>query len=94
MDTSSPGGADPVSFAVAHQRPKGSFQGCSRIGDYTLLGKLGEGTFGYVVLATLLFLSPSCRSALSLRTDEARSNANPTVKFTERVRKRPMDSSR
>lgn len=46
MDIKSPGGDDPVAFAVAHQRPKATFQGCSRIGDYVLLGKLGEGTFG------------------------------------------------
>ena len=47
MGTRSPSGVtDAVSFAVAHQRPKASFQGCSRIGDYILLGKLGEGTFG------------------------------------------------
>jgi serine/threonine-protein kinase BUR1 len=36
----------PRSFAVAHQRPKDSFVGCSRITDYEVLGKLGEGTFG------------------------------------------------
>ncbi|PKS10849.1 hypothetical protein jhhlp_002606 [Lomentospora prolificans] len=39
---------DVMSFALAHQRPKSSFQGCSRITDYVLLGKLGEGTFGEV----------------------------------------------
>ncbi|KAK1760722.1 kinase-like domain-containing protein [Echria macrotheca] len=38
----------PRSFAVAHQRPKNSFVGCSRITDYEILGKLGEGTFGEV----------------------------------------------
>ncbi|KAF3760209.1 hypothetical protein M406DRAFT_15045, partial [Cryphonectria parasitica EP155] len=38
----------PYAFAVQHQRPKNSFSGCSRIGDYELLGKLGEGTFGEV----------------------------------------------
>lgn len=37
----------PRSFAVQHQRPKNSFVGCSRISDYEMLGKLGEGTFGY-----------------------------------------------
>ena len=36
----------PRSFAIAHQRPKSSFVGCSRIADYEILGKLGEGTFG------------------------------------------------
>ena len=46
MDTRSPGGAGHVAFADAHQRPKAAFQGCSRIGDYIMLGKLGEGTFG------------------------------------------------
>ncbi|KEZ39648.1 hypothetical protein SAPIO_CDS9582 [Scedosporium apiospermum] len=49
MDSRSPeDGMSPVSFALAHQRPKSSFQGCSRITDYVLLGKLGEGTFGEV----------------------------------------------
>lgn len=36
----------PVSFAKQHQRPRDSYVGCSRITDYELLGKLGEGTFG------------------------------------------------
>ncbi len=44
--TSVPDGGSPRSFAIAHQRPKTSFRGCSRIGDYELQGKLGEGTFG------------------------------------------------
>ncbi|KAH8908784.1 Pkinase-domain-containing protein [Coniochaeta sp. PMI_546] len=38
----------PRSFAIAHQRPKSSFTGCSKITDYEILGKLGEGTFGEV----------------------------------------------
>ncbi|KAK3686013.1 kinase-like domain-containing protein [Podospora appendiculata] len=38
----------PRSFAIAHQRPKASFTGCSKISDYEVLGKLGEGTFGEV----------------------------------------------
>ncbi|KAK0635489.1 kinase-like domain-containing protein [Bombardia bombarda] len=38
----------PRSFAMAHQRPKASFVGCSKISDYEVLGKLGEGTFGEV----------------------------------------------
>lgn len=40
------GGLSPKAFAAQHQRPRTSFQGCSRIADYELLGKLGEGTFG------------------------------------------------
>ncbi|EGX92493.1 serine/threonine-protein kinase BUR1 [Cordyceps militaris CM01] len=43
-----PNGVSPRSFAITHQRPKMSFRGCSRIGDYELQGKLGEGTFGEV----------------------------------------------
>jgi hypothetical protein len=39
-------GLSPRSFAIQHQRPRSSFQGCSKIADYELLGKLGEGTFG------------------------------------------------
>ncbi|KUI71121.1 Serine/threonine-protein kinase bur1 [Cytospora mali] len=38
----------PRTFAIRHQRPKSSFVGCSRISDYEVLGKLGEGTFGEV----------------------------------------------
>lgn len=38
----------PRSFAIQHARPKSSFTGCSRISDYEVLGKLGEGTFGEV----------------------------------------------
>jgi serine/threonine protein kinase len=43
-----PDGTSPRTFALNHLRPKSSFQGCSRIADYELLGKLGEGTFGEV----------------------------------------------
>jgi len=37
-------------LAMAHsdERPQSSFRGCSRITDYDILGKLGEGTFGEV----------------------------------------------
>ncbi|KAK4460238.1 kinase-like domain-containing protein [Cladorrhinum samala] len=44
------GGAavSPKSLAIAHQRPKHEFTGCSKIADYEVLGKLGEGTFGEV----------------------------------------------
>ncbi|ORY71270.1 kinase-like domain-containing protein [Pseudomassariella vexata] len=42
------GAASPRSFAIQHQRPRDSYMGCSRISDYELLGKLGEGTFGEV----------------------------------------------
>ncbi|KAK7754170.1 serine/threonine protein kinase, CMGC, CDC2/CDK subfamily [Diatrype stigma] len=42
------GAPSPRSFAMQHQRPRDSFVGCSRITDYELLGKLGEGTFGEV----------------------------------------------
>ncbi|KAH7363053.1 cyclin dependent kinase C [Plectosphaerella cucumerina] len=44
-------GLSPRSFAIQHQRPRSSFQGCSKIADYELLGKLGEGTFGEVYRA-------------------------------------------
>lgn len=40
--------SSPLAFALQHQRPKSSFTGCSRIADYEVLGKLGEGTFGEV----------------------------------------------
>lgn len=43
-----PNGTSPHTYALNHLRPKHSFTGCSRISDYELLGKLGEGTFGYV----------------------------------------------
>lgn len=43
-----PEGTSPRTFALNHLRPKSSFQGCSRIADYELQGKLGEGTFGCV----------------------------------------------
>ena len=42
-----PDGTSPRTFALNHLRPKSSFVGCSRISDYELMGKLGEGTFGY-----------------------------------------------
>ncbi|KAK7707284.1 serine/threonine protein kinase, CMGC, CDC2/CDK subfamily [Diaporthe eres] len=40
--------SSPRHFALDHMRPKHSFVGCSRIGDFEVLGKLGEGTFGEV----------------------------------------------
>ncbi|KAG9255267.1 Serine/threonine-protein kinase bur-1 [Emericellopsis atlantica] len=43
-----PEGTSPRTFALNHQRPKRTYAGCSRIADYELLGKLGEGTFGEV----------------------------------------------
>jgi hypothetical protein len=43
-----PEGTSPRTFALNHLRPKSSFVGCSRISEYELMGKLGEGTFGYV----------------------------------------------
>ncbi|RBR05428.1 hypothetical protein FVER53590_07848 [Fusarium verticillioides] len=48
MSDSTPDGTSPRTFALNHLRPKSSFKGCSRISDYELLGKLGEGTFGEV----------------------------------------------
>lgn len=42
-----PNGTSPRTFALNHLRPRSSFLGCSRITDYELQGKLGEGTFGY-----------------------------------------------
>lgn len=46
-----PDGTSPRTYALNHLRPKHSFQGCSRISDYELQGKLGEGTFGYATCA-------------------------------------------
>ncbi|KAL5594766.1 hypothetical protein BROUX41_001680 [Berkeleyomyces rouxiae] len=40
--------AEELAFAQAHARPRSSFVGCSRISDWEILGKLGEGTFGEV----------------------------------------------
>ena len=41
-------GVSPHAFVVQHGRPPNTFRGCSRITDYEVLGKLGEGTFGEV----------------------------------------------
>jgi len=35
-------------FVAQNGRPSTAFRGCSRITDYEVLGKLGEGTFGEV----------------------------------------------
>ncbi|KAF5631424.1 CMGC CDK kinase [Fusarium sp. NRRL 52700] len=53
MSDLTPDGTSPRTFALNHLRPKSSFKGCSRISDYELLGKLGEGTFGEVHRARL-----------------------------------------
>ncbi|ROT40836.1 Pkinase-domain-containing protein [Sodiomyces alkalinus F11] len=45
------GALSPRTFALKHQRPRSNFVGCSKITDYELLGKLGEGTFGEVYRA-------------------------------------------
>jgi len=49
---SPPHGSSPKSYAVTHQRPQSSFSGSARIGDFDIIGKLGEGTFGEVHRAT------------------------------------------
>ncbi|TVY85180.1 Serine/threonine-protein kinase BUR1 [Lachnellula suecica] len=41
-------GVSPRAFAAQNARSANSFRGCSRITDYDILGKLGEGTFGEV----------------------------------------------
>ena len=41
-------GVSPRAFAAQHARLPKNFRGCSRITDYDILGKLGEGTFGEV----------------------------------------------
>ncbi|TVY19083.1 Serine/threonine-protein kinase bur1, partial [Lachnellula arida] len=41
-------GVSPRAFAAQHARNPNNFRGCSRITDYDILGKLGEGTFGEV----------------------------------------------
>ncbi|KUJ20198.1 Pkinase-domain-containing protein [Mollisia scopiformis] len=41
-------GVSLIAFAKEHARPANTFQGCSSINDYDILGKLGEGTFGEV----------------------------------------------
>lgn len=56
IDGETGGHMSPRSFALAHQRPKSSFLGCSKIADYEILGKLGEGTFGSVQRILLRFL--------------------------------------
>ncbi|KAJ4328027.1 serine/threonine protein kinase, CMGC, CDC2/CDK sub [Fusarium piperis] len=48
VSDSTPNGTSPRTFALNHSRPRSSFKGCSRISDYELQGKLGEGTFGEV----------------------------------------------
>jgi serine/threonine-protein kinase BUR1 len=65
MDPRSPdynNGTTPRAYAMANQRNKASFRGCSRINDYELMGKLGEGTFGYDVTNGMPFASatPTC----------------------------------
>ncbi len=46
--TSNGNAVSPRVFAQHHARSQTSFKGCSRIGDYEQMGKLGEGTFGEV----------------------------------------------
>ncbi|RBR11399.1 uncharacterized protein FIESC28_09013 [Fusarium coffeatum] len=53
LSDTTPDGTSPRTFALNHLRPRSSFKGCSRISDYELLGKLGEGTFGEVHRARL-----------------------------------------
>jgi serine/threonine-protein kinase BUR1 len=49
-------GESPRTFARKHARDPASFRGCSSISQYEILGKLGEGTFGYVVAMNAVFL--------------------------------------
>ncbi|KAH6684383.1 kinase-like domain-containing protein [Halenospora varia] len=41
-------GVSPRAFAAQNQRPSNTYKGCSRITDYEIIAKLGEGTFGEV----------------------------------------------
>ncbi|KAM3071982.1 serine/threonine protein kinase, CMGC, CDC2/CDK subfamily [Clarireedia jacksonii] len=41
-------GKSALEFAQQHARPQNSFKGCSRITEYEVKGKIGEGTFGEV----------------------------------------------
>ncbi|KAG4436951.1 serine/threonine protein kinase [Cadophora sp. M221] len=41
-------GISSTTFALQHIRDSSAFVGCSKITDYEMLGKLGEGTFGEV----------------------------------------------
>ncbi|KAL5319488.1 hypothetical protein ACEPPN_012542 [Leptodophora sp. 'Broadleaf-Isolate-01'] len=41
-------GISSTAFALQHIRDPSTFVGCSKITDYEMLGKLGEGTFGEV----------------------------------------------
>ena len=67
----------PRSFAIAHQRPKSSFLGCSKIADYEILGKLGEGTFGYVRLL-LYSLHPRALLTLLANSEVHRARSHKT----------------
>ena len=59
-----PDGTSPRTFALNHLRPKHSFHGCSRISDYELLGKLGEGTFGYGYSPNNFRPNDCCRASI------------------------------
>lgn len=48
MGSSNGNEMSPRAFARQHARPQSSYKGCSRIGEYEIQGKLGEGTFGEV----------------------------------------------
>lgn len=66
-----PGGTSPRTYALNHARPKTSFYGCSRIGDYELQGKLGEGTFGYGPPQIDKYTNATlCRKARSMLANE------------------------
>jgi hypothetical protein len=84
-----PGGTSPRTFALNHARPKSSFQGCSRISDYELQGKLGEGTFGY---GRPLCLSHSAMSS----NGEANANDAAAVRSIalDHARRAPSSPSR
>jgi serine/threonine-protein kinase BUR1 len=59
----SPHGAD-TNRAPLHRSIK-QFRGCSRIADYEVLGKLGEGTFGYLTILQVSFALANPRYLLS-----------------------------
>ena len=71
--------------------PTKAFHGCSRIQDYEILRKLGEGTFGYFPFSQIRYLSSWKLEQLS-DTSQRSPPGKVTENWSNRCLKKDLDA--